>query len=60
MPLSLGAALDALAADQHFLTKGGVFTSPFLENWIAVKRRDETIEMARRPHPYEYELYLDV
>ncbi|MFH1109416.1 MAG: type I glutamate--ammonia ligase [Planctomycetota bacterium] len=59
LPLSLGAALYALAADQHFLTKGGVFTSSFLENWIAVKRRDETIEMARRPHPYEYELYLD-
>ncbi len=59
LPRSLYDALDALAADHAFLTRGKVFPESFLAAWIAAKRREETDEIAVRPHPYEYHLYLD-
>ncbi len=60
LPRSLCDAMDALKADHGFLTKGEVFPAPFIDDWIGAKRRDETDKIATRPHPYEYELYLDV
>jgi len=59
LPRSLSEALDALAADCEFLSRGGVFPTDFISSWIAVKRREEAREVAARPHPYEYQLYLD-
>jgi glutamine synthetase len=59
LPRSLGEALDALDADHTFLTRGEVFAESFLRAWIDTVRRHETVELARRPHPYEYHLYLD-
>lgn len=59
LPRTLYDALDALAADHAFLCQGEVFSDAFLKSWIAVKRRDETDQIATRPHPYEYQLYLD-
>ena len=59
LPRSLYDAMDALKNDHAFLTKGEVFPETFIDNWLTVKRRDETDEIATRPHPYEFELYLD-
>ncbi len=59
LPRSLYEAMDALAQDHDFLLKGEVFSEAFIDAWVATKRADETDEIATRPHPYEYQLYLD-
>lgn len=59
LPRSLYDAVDALAADHAFLTAGDVFPEAFISSWVDAKRRDETEEIAVRPHPFEYVLYLD-
>lgn len=59
LPRSLYDALDALAADREFLTRGGVFPETLLADWIASKRRNEARAMAMRPHPFEFTMYLD-
>lgn len=58
VPASLEEALDALQADNEFLTEGGVFTKEFIENYINLKR-DEAKAVAIRIHPHEYSLYFD-
>ena len=60
IPRTLSEALTALEQDHAYLLKGEVFPKSFLEQWIAVKRRHDAQAIATRPHPYEYELYLDV
>jgi glutamine synthetase len=57
LPESLGEALDALGQDHGFLLEGGVFSEDLLTTWSALKRAEER-EVAERPHPREYELYL--
>ncbi len=59
VPDSLKGSLDALAADHEFLTKGGVFSQDFIENFIELKVK-EYDEVRLRPHPYEFFLYYDV
>ena len=59
VPGSLEGALAALEADHSFLTKGGVFTEEFIENYIDYKRAHDVAPMALRPHPYEFQLYYD-
>ena len=59
VPSSLGEALDLLEKDHAFLLKGNVFTTDFLEMWVAAKRR-EVDALRLRPHPYEFHLYYDV
>lgn len=59
VPRSLDDALTALQRDHEFLLKGGVFTREFVEAWVQAKRTGEAWPMAIRPHPYEYQLYLD-
>jgi len=59
VPSSLGEALDLLEKDHEFLLKGDVFTSDFLEMWVAAKRK-EVDALRLRPHPYEFHLYYDV
>ena len=59
-PGSLEDALEALEADNDFLTTGGVFTQDFIENWITYKLDTEVNPMRLRPHPYEFALYYDV
>ncbi|GJM77023.1 hypothetical protein HMSSN036_92390 [Paenibacillus macerans] len=59
VPGSLDEALDALAADNEFLTAGGVFTKAFIENFIELKRA-EARAVAVRVHPYEFGLYYDL
>ena len=57
---SLREALDSLAADQAYLTAGGVFTPDLIETWIAYKRANEVDPIRLRPHPHEFELYFDI
>jgi len=58
LPTSLNWALDALERDHGFLLEGGVFTEDLLETWVALKRQ-EARDFAERPHPREFELYLN-
>ena len=60
LPRSLPHALAALDDDHQFLTVGEVFPESFLKMWTALKRTNDAREIATRPHPYEYQLYLDV
>lgn len=60
VPGSLGEALDALEADNDFLTAGGVFTEDLITTWITYKREKEILALAQRPHPYEFDLYYGV
>jgi glutamine synthetase len=59
LPSSLNWALDALKRDHDFLLQGGVFTEDLLEAWETHKRA-EARDLAERPHPREFELYLGV
>ena len=59
LPTSLDAALDALEADHDFLTAGGVFPEALLKNFIA-KKREECKELAKIPHPAEFDKYYNL
>ncbi|UCE59432.1 MAG: type I glutamate--ammonia ligase [Phycisphaerales bacterium] len=59
IPHSLPHALSALREDHEFLIKSEVFSESFINGWIAGKRAGDVIPVASRPHPYEYQLYLD-
>ncbi|CEJ45722.1 type I glutamate--ammonia ligase [Umezakia ovalisporum] len=58
-PGSLELALEALENDHDFLTKSGVFTEDFIQNWIDYKLANEVKQIQLRPHPYEFYLYYD-
>ncbi|OUT69906.1 MAG: type I glutamate--ammonia ligase [Synechococcus sp. TMED19] len=58
VPSSLNGALQALDADHEYLTAGGVFSSDFIENWIALKY-EEVQQLRQRPHPHEFTMYYD-
>lgn len=56
---SLGDALDALAADHEFLTRGGVFTEDAINTYIGLLRADvQRLNMT--PHPVEFDMYYSV
>ncbi len=59
-PGSLSEALDALAKDSGFLTKGDVFTQEFIDAWIDLKMKNEVAPVNLRPHPHEFFMYYDV
>jgi glutamine synthetase len=59
VPGSLSEALDCLEQDHDFLLKGDVFTSDFLDMWVAAKRKEHDA-LRLRPHPYEFAMYYDV
>jgi glutamine synthetase len=59
VPRALADALTALEADHEFLLQGGTFSKDFVQGWVETKRVTEVVPMAIRPHPYEYQLYLD-
>ncbi|QYK01652.1 glutamate--ammonia ligase [Shewanella psychrotolerans] len=56
---SLENALENLAADHEFLTKGGVFSEDFIESYIALKTA-EAERVSRTTHPVEFELYYSL
>ncbi len=53
---SLREALDSLAEDHAFLTKGGVFTEDQIQGYMDLKW-EEVYEYEHTPHPVEYKLY---
>ncbi len=59
VPGSLRDAVDALAEDHEFLLKGDVFTQDMIDTYVAYKG-EEADKVAMRPHPYEFDLYIDV
>jgi len=59
LPTTLEAALDALEADHDYLTAGGVFPEELLKNFIATKRA-ECAELAKIPHPAEFDRYYNL
>ncbi len=59
LPTSLEAALDALEADHDYLTAGGVFPPELIANFIRLKRA-EAAELARIPHPAEFDRYYNL
>ena len=59
LPTSLDEALDALEADHAYLLAGGVFPEQLLKNFVAAKRK-ECAELARIPHPAEFEKYYSL
>lgn len=59
LPRHLDEALDALEADNDFLTEGGVFPPKLIELWVE-KKRKETRRVNEMPHPVEYEMYYDM
>ena len=60
VPGSLDECLQALVDDHEFLLEGGVFDRDFIETWVDFKRSAEVQPVSLRPHPYEYQLYLDL
>lgn len=60
VPGSFEESLQALADDHEFLLEGGVFTKEFIRSWIDLKKATEIQPMSLRPHPYEFQLYLDL
>ncbi len=58
VPASLNGALEALKADNNYLTEGGVFTDDFINNWIDIKY-EEVQQLRQRPHPHEFVMYYD-
>ena len=59
LPRNLDEALDALEADNAFLTEGDVFPRRLLEVWVKNKRA-EAAKVNLLPHPAEFELYYDL
>ena len=59
LPTTLDAALDALEADHDFLTEGGVFPEELIKNFIA-RKRAECAELAKIPHPAEFDRYFNL
>ena len=59
LPTSLEAALDALEADNDYLTEGGVFPKELIANFIKSKRA-ECREIANIPTPAEFDKYYNL
>ncbi len=59
LPTCLEDALDALEADNDYLTVGGVFPKELIANFIKGKRA-ECAAIAAIPHPVEFEKYYNL
>ena len=56
---SLEMALDNLAADHEFLTRGGVFSKEWIESYIELKMGEVT-RFRMTTHPVEFEMYYSL
>ena len=56
---SLEEALQALADDHEFLTRGGVFTEDQIEGYIDLKM-EEVTTLRMHTHPVEFKMYYSV
>jgi glutamine synthetase len=59
LPRNLEEALDALAADNAFLKRGGIFSDDLLSQWTTLKEA-EIKSIGTMPHPFEYKLYFNL
>ncbi|MBP1691512.1 MAG: glnA [Bacteroidetes bacterium] len=59
LPRNLDEALDALAVDQDFLKRGGVFTQELIDQWVSLKEQ-EIKSIGTMPHPFEYKMYFNL
>ncbi len=59
VPRNLHEALLALEADYEFLLEGNVFTEDYIKMYVDYKQTEEADQIAMRPHPYEFRMYLD-
>ncbi|MBO5247641.1 MAG: type I glutamate--ammonia ligase [Eubacterium sp.] len=59
LPTCLDDALDALEKDHDYLTAGGVFPEHLIKKFIENKRK-ECAEIAKVPHPVEFEKYFNL
>jgi len=59
LPTSLPEALDALEADNAYLTANGVFPKELLESFIKAKRA-ECLELSKIPTPAEFDRYYNL
>ncbi len=59
LPTSLPEALDALEADNDYLTVDGVFPKELIANFIKTKRA-ECLELSKIPHPAEFDKYYNL
>ncbi len=59
LPTSLDEALNALEADNEYLTAGGVFPEELIKSFIKAKRA-ECREMSKIPHPAEFDRYYNL
>jgi len=57
LPADLTEALDCLEKDNDYLKFGGVFDDALIQQWLKIKRA-EIEEIARIPHPKEFESYF--
>lgn len=60
LPSCMAEAMEALQHDHDYLLAGGVFPESLVDNWVNWKLEKEDLEMRRRPHPYEMDLYFNV
>ncbi|HMU44243.1 MAG TPA: type I glutamate--ammonia ligase [Ignavibacteriaceae bacterium] len=59
LPRNLAEALDALALDNSFLYRGGIFTDELLDQWTKTKN-EEIHSIGTMPHPFEYKMYFNL
>jgi glutamine synthetase len=59
LPRNLDEALDALAVDQEFLKRGGVFSQDLIDQWVRLKEQ-EIKSIGTMPHPFEYKMYFNL
>ena len=59
LPTCLEDALDALEADNDYLTEAGVFPKELIANFIKAKRA-ECSELSKIPHPAEFDKYYNL
>jgi len=59
LPTSLSEALDALEADNDYLTAYGVFPKELIQSFIKSKRA-ECLELSKIPHPAEFDKYYNL
>ncbi len=60
IPSSFHEALLALEYDHEFLLKGDVFSEDLIRTYIDYKLETDIHALQNHPHPYEFELYLNL
>ncbi len=59
LPRNLEEALDALAVDNEFLKRGGIFTDELIQQWVRLKE-EEIKAIGTMPHPFEFKMYFNL